>query len=203
MLTDRVMSLEVGRAGGGMIHNILSDIPGLTIIDNGIHGTYDFYAGQCQRLGIMAPPALTFIRNPWQWYVSQWCWIRHVQRPEFPFQGTFREAMETTKKDPSFWYLRSLTWSWHRHQADKAQYVGRMEALEDETVRILLAIIPDLLIEDEVRARVRADWTGRTRCPNGEYEDRFLDYHKYYDAELRGWVAEWDAELIERFQYKF
>jgi hypothetical protein len=78
-----------------------------------------------------------------------------------------------------------------------------MEDLENETVRILLTIIPDLLTEDKIRAHVKSDWTGRMRCPNGEYEDRFLDYQPYYDAELQDWVAKWDAELIERFQYKF
>lgn len=203
MLTDRIMRIGLGRAGEGMHCNLLHTIPGLRIIRGRTHGMYDEYIKQCQSLGISVPPSFVFVRNPWQWYVSQWCWIRHVQRTKFPFQGTFREAMKITKKDPAFWYLRSLTWSWYRHGADKAQYVGRMESLEDDTVCILRTIIPDLITEDEIRAHVQADWTGRTRCPNGEYEDRFLDYRPYYDDELRQWVAEWDAGLIRRFGYEF
>lgn len=203
MLTDQIMRIGLGRAGEGMQYNLLLSIPGLWIINKRTHGVYDEYVGQCRDLDIPTPPSFVFIRNPWQWYVSQWCWIRHVQRADFPFQGTFREAMEITKKDPSFWYLRTLTSSWYKHGADKAQYVGRFENLEDETVRILMAVIPDLVTEEEIRERVRTDWEGRVCCPNGEYEDRSLDYRPYYDGELRQWVAEWDAELIRRFGYEF
>jgi len=203
MLTNRIMKIGLGRSAGAMHMNLIRSIPGMRMVDDRDHAVYDDHVIQCRERGIPVPPSFVFVRNPWQWYVSQWCWIRHVQREDFPFQGTFREAMELTKKDPSFWYLRSLTWSWRYHQAYKADYVGHMERLEEDTVRIFLAIIPDLVTEQQIRDNVRSDWAGRVCCPNGEYEDRFLDYRKYYDDELRGWVAKWDAELIEEFQYEF
>lgn len=203
MLTDRIMRIGLGRAAEGMHVNLLRAVPGLRIINDRTHGRYNGYVEQCRKLGITVPPSFVFVRNPWQWYVSLWCWRRYRQRPEISFQGTFREAMECIKENPSYWHLRSLTYSWQLHGAENAQYVGRMENLEDDTVRILRVIIPDLLTEQQIREHVQSDWAGRVRCPNGEYEDRFLDYHKYYDAELRDWVAKWDAELIGRFHYEF
>lgn len=203
MLAREIMRVGLGRAGGGMQHNLLLSVPGLRIINPKAHGIYDDYVKECRDLGVPVPPAFVFIRNPWQWYVSQWCWMRHVQRSDFLFKGSFRQAMEITRRDPSFWYLRTLTWSWFWHGADKVQYVGRFENLEDETVRILMAIIPDLTTERKIRTHVWADLEGRVRCPGGEFEDGSLDYRKYYDAELKRWVAEWDAELIERFHYEF
>ena len=86
-------------------------------------------------------------------------------------------------------------------QADKVDYTGRFEHYEDEIVRILQSIIPNLITEDQIRVEIaRAGLKNYTRDPDGGHRRPF---QTYYDTRMRNAVAEMEADLIERFGYSF
>ena len=198
MLTDRVMSIAVGRTGFAMIADVLRAIPGLEIIDDGPHQSYGVMEAKCITRGIPVPPAMAFVRNPWEWQISHWCWVNQHGPC---FRGTFPEYIAKVQADPTNFNFRSLAHSWALHGADNAQYIGRYENLYDDVVRFLLEVIPDLTTEVQIRASIAASkWPGQGVFTDGRTHG---DYRQYYDDETRRIVAELESTLIGRFGYEF
>lgn len=198
MLTDRIMSIAVGRSGSGMIADVLRDVPGLEIIDDGPHQPYAVMEAKCIARGIPVPPAMAFVRNPWEWQVSHWCWVsQHGPR----FEGTFLEYIAKVQADPTNFNFRSQTHSWALHGADNAKYIGCYENLYGDVIRFLLDAMPDLTTEAQIRASIAAsDWPGQGMFTDGRTHG---DYRQYYDDETRQIVAELESMLIRRFGYEF
>lgn len=218
MLTDRLMHIHVHRTGGFLVRAVLRQIPGLRIINDHLHLPYERMAEIAQDyLGYM-PPAITFVRNPWAWYVSMWGCIWWY--PNLPFVGTFREYMEAIRDgaidDPNF---VTMTEHWKAMGADKATKTCAFEniqywlwlALEEYADDLLDGMrgpehrwsltntIPEqdpiwAILMGQPRFHPSLEWPSRQRTRH---------YSHYYDAEMRRWVEGWDGELIERFGYRF
>lgn len=194
MLTDLFIHIHLPRTGGSTLRTFIGEIPGVSVIDDRAHLSYSEMAQQCQHI----PPAFVFIRNPWDWYVSQWCWVCQVNKQGF--HGDFREFMKIVKENSiDNWNFKPLSYAWEYLGATNAQYIGRFENLHDETVRILLSIIPSLITEEQIRSGIAK--AGKVKQGLDADGKPHAPYWEYYDGETRYWVARWDAKLIKRFGY--
>lgn len=210
MLSDRILQLGLGRTGGSLFRYVLRNIPGHRLITDAPHSPYDYFVELCKEEKIAIPPVVTFVRNPWSWYVATWCWNLQIKycpiKGQGPWLGSFREFLEVVHEHAiDNWNFYTQASAWTYLQCDKAEYVGRFENLYDEYVRILLTIMPDLVSEALIRKIIKTnEWYGCARCPDGQRDDhQTLDHRKFYDAEDRLWVAKWDAEIIEKHHYEF
>jgi len=147
-----------------------------------------------------APPAVVFIRNPWDWYVSQW--LRNLQISYEGFADSFVQHMTIIRENrvPN-WNFKTLTFAWEWLQADNARYIGRFESVEDDMIRSILAVASDLVTSRELHTIIEK--LGKSRlAPGPKGQDR-KPYWEYYDERLISWVAEWDKNLIARFGYQY
>jgi len=195
---------------------VLRRLPGILIYADPEHGTYDEYKVLVRQLGISMPPAVTIVRNPWEWYVERWCRVRG--HPMTCFFGSFSEYLEEVRRGERFPDFRTQTWclmEWLG--ANDADDVIRFENLFDEIVRIVLKYARDnvmavydacgqgpverMTAEEIVRYFISQEWHYRPALtPEGEPPG---DYKRYYTEENRRWVEEWDEIIIKGFGYTF
>jgi len=207
MVTKAIMLIHVFRTGGYMVQGVLRKVPGLVMVSDRPteHLTYDQMAVVCARERMGNPPAMVFIRNPFDWYVSMWCWVNMA--PNMPPVSEFREYLEvirvrrygTTGTGRNY---SRLSEHWADMGAGKAQWEGRFETLREDFMDIMLKVMPslvnekmlgDLMAKEPIYHPSRHPQTGRH--PG--------DYRQYYTPETRALVEEWDSELLERFGYTF
>lgn len=201
MLFDRMISIGIGRTGHAMLClHVLPKIPGLVVLDERGHTPFQYYKDRCKELNVPLPPAFTFIRNPFEWYVSHWCWTHLIGTF---FKGTFPEYMEKTRTHHHHFGFRSVTMTWAYHGAENATYIGRYENLYADAARIISTIIPDLTTEAQVlEIAQNAPWQGKGRFTR-EGGEHHGDYRQYYDDTCKQIVHDLDGDLIERFGYTF
>ena len=204
LATDRFLLGSIGRTGTGAPAKWLQEIEGLQIISAWAHESFGAMARKCEEAGVAVPPAWTIIRNPWDWYVDVYLWQR---KHAIVRARTFKEFIWSTRHEPGRdGYFRSETAQWHGLGADEAQYVTSFENYDEEVTHTVLALIPDLITEEEIRQKIEeTESVGDSFTlegnpwrlePPGSYRD-------YYDDESRCWVAEMDQKIIERFGYDF
>lgn len=202
MLFDRLITIGIGRVGHTMIcEEVLSKIAGLTLLDPTGHIEFAYYTNRCAELGIEVPPAFVFVRNPFEWYACVWCWQhRHGGK----YIRSFSEYMELVKANPatpSWFRYRSFSRSWEMHNGAMAKYIGRYENIYNDVVRIVTALIPDLVTAERVRELVEtAPYRSKGKFANGE---PLGDYHQYYDEKTKRIVYDLDGALLDRFDYHF
>lgn len=199
MITDRLIHIHVPRTAGTMFRALLDSMPGLVIHNSVAHLPYWLMASHFTG---EVPPAVAFIRNPWEWYVSQWCWVAEIGQRGFQgdflaFMAKVRHNVEHDIMHPNF---RRLSFWWMQLQAGRADYVGRFENLHEEIVAVLLATCGDLVDEGWIRGELSDIGIWRPGRVDGKPHG---PYQEYYTDEIRSWVAEWDEELIKRFGYTF
>lgn len=150
-----------------------------------------------------ALPRIGFIRNPWDWYVSWYFYLKELGTNEFfnrasncgekDFKTTLLAifAMDFIKSSGLggySWYLR------HTFGPDlQAMHLGRFEDLRRELLRVFrdLALpLPEPLIE-AINVHHKSNMSRRDH------------YRTYYDDELRDFVAAKDEAVIRRFGYSF
>lgn len=197
MLTSRFAHVHFPRTGGSTLEAFLGDIPGAEAIDSTPHMPYGDMCLLCISRGHAIPPAFVFIRHPCAWYVSHWCWATHTD--DYRIGGaSFAEFMETIRLGSVI--FRPYTSMWWRQGGDHCQYIGRFENYQVEVVRILRAIIPDLLTESAIRARIQAaGYARRVARPDGQFAG---DWRQYYNSDWLAQVVKWDGGLMKRFGYK-
>lgn len=197
MLTSKFAHIHIPRTGGSTLRTFLGHISGAVVIDATMHMPYDDMEEIQASFGYPMPPAFAFIRHPCSWYVSHWCWMAHtddygVKGVSF---GDFMKALATEAVN-----TRTFTGYWHHLSVDYCQYIGRFENFEDEAVRILRAIIPGMITEATIRAKIRT--AGRVRQvprPDGRPAG---DWRQYYTAGWLAQVVEWDGALMRRYGYR-
>ena len=201
LATDRFMFLSAGRSSTGTVYRGLCEIDGLKIISNIPHEARDSMIEKYEAVGMNIPPAWTIVRNPWDRNVDAYFWDQcRVHRHDGDFKSFLARSMA---REPGF---PSYTDYWNYMGGDKCAYVARYEALDDEVVRVVMALIPDLVTEEFIRQKneeYRDE--GDALLPDGRpwRLEPPGSYIPYYDEESRNWVAEMDAKLIIRFGYKF
>ena len=203
MITDRLLHIHLSRTGGFLFRYVLQNVGGLRILSGAnLHLTYQEMQNQVHG---DVPPAVTFIRNPWEYYVSMWGWLTLAHRdgfPPAPFSAYMDRVKEGSKTNRPY---MTLTHNWKLMGCEQADYIGRFERLKPEIIRILDEIIPDLISPEQTAALLlQAPPFHISPMPGWRYLlDRPRPYHEYYDSELKEQVQEWDGEMIERFGYTF
>lgn len=203
MVTDRFIFIGVPNTGGGAVHHWLPKVEGLRVSKPIIgHRPYSFSVERCRQIGWEVPPAIAFVRNPWEWNVACFCSIRARSRKWFA--GTWEDFLEF-QRFSRHWGLPDLNISgmsavWEYMEADKATYFGKLENYEDDWVAILGKLIPDLITEEEIRAHVgRAGHVSFWMPPGGELRP----YQEFYTPAQRDLVAMLEKDIVERFEYTF
>lgn len=201
LATDRFLFISLGRCSTGTVHKWLCEVPDLRIISSVPHESYQLMADKCIAAGIDVPPVWTIIRNPWDRYVDAYLWDQNCVHLH---DGTFKDFLRRTRAKE--WGFPSLARYWNYLGGNKAAYVARYEDFDNEIVRVVMALIPDLVSEEFIRRKNEEYRTeGDALTPDGkpwrlEPPDSYIDY---YDMEAEAWVAEIDAKLIKRFGYTF
>ena len=201
MITDRLLHIHVPRTGGDVLRYVLQNTDGLQIFSGDEkHLTYQQMRGR-----IDDPlPIITFIRSPWEYYLSQWGWLSAARAAGFP--APFRRYLDMIQaKSATHGLHTTLTRNWDLMGCNEADYIGRFERLRSEIVRILNEIIPDLITPQETGALLsRAPLFTPDTLPGwGPLAKGPSPYRSYYDSDLKKRVKRWDGELIERFGYMF
>ncbi len=202
MVTDRFIYIGMPKTGSGPLDELLPSIEGLQIIRPIVgHRPYSFSVERCERAGWEVPPALVFVRNPWEWNVASFYFIREMNRKWFC--GTWEDFLEYQRYS-RHWGLPDLGISgisavWDYLEAGRATYFGKLENYEDDWVRILGELIPDLVTAEEVRMHVSQPH-GRYLPPDGE---KLRPYQEFYTPAQRDMVAKLEQDIIERFEYTF
>jgi hypothetical protein len=151
-------------------------------------------------------PVLTFIRNPWDWYVSWYhfnlrrggnpngFWGAMSNEGELGFTDTVRKACKVTRTivggDLYSSLFRNLVGDGIGSQR---LTVGRFESFVDDLEVFLSA----------VGAQLKEGGMGRIREGSPLNASTHGHYREYYDDELRDVVRKTCRPLIERFGYRF
>lgn len=196
MFSDRLLHIHIDRTGGHLLWEVVRGL-GLKL-DGPPNEPYSVMVERCTQQGIEVPPAITFTRNPWEWYVSRW--TQNCRRGDF--EGEFKDYLRILQENSGRGrhIVRMSDW-WDEMECGRADHIGRFETLHDDIIRILLAIIPDVATEEKIRHLFDTlPWQKAAITPSGEHPG---PHYTWYDAESQAWVAEWDARLIEAFGYAF
>lgn len=204
MITDRLLHVHVPRTGGLLFRYVLEHIEGLKIFSGPeLHLSH---SEMCKRIGADPPPGVAFIRNPWEYYVSMWVWLCNAQREGFP--APFDDYLDCISEGSIGKFVGvTLSGAWEALGCDNCEHIGRFEHLWAEIVRLTDLLAGDLINPQETRALLeRAPVLHPSWIPGwGDRVNRSppLPYRQYYNQELRQQIAEWDEELIKRFEYEF
>ncbi len=144
----------------------------------------------------------SFVRNPWDWVVSNYAWNRGLHRcyiigTPYEFDGRTPGRVPDWAKDMSF--ERWLPW-W-------------LEGFRPSQLALLTDATGSLLVDEVYRFESIDQAVGSIcRCLNVEFvplrvdtrgERTSADYRDYYTEETRRLVAEHFRTEIERFRYSF
>ena len=213
MVTEQVLFIQMPHTGSGAVHEVLLRTKGLNIIDVVAHQSYKYSVEKCVEAGYIVPPAFAFVRNPWLWNVSMWTWAYHVcgNRRGFAKTGrTFMDFLEFRRKfeegreyegiyDGVF---SGMQGAWRNLGGDEVQFIGRTETIFEDGPRILSTVMPHLVsfgwakeqfLDIGLLNEVNQPGTNHFHGP----------YQTFYTPETRGWIAKWEAEIIDRFGYTF
>jgi len=148
---------------------------------------------------------MVFIRNPFDWYVSMWCWVNAAPNmPPFPKFRDYLEAIRVRRFGTTGTgrnYSR-LTEHWADMGGGKAKWTVRFESLREDFAAIMLKAVPDLVNEKMLRGLMDKEpiYHPSRHPKTGKNPGA---YQQYYDAETRALVEEWDGALLGRFGYSF
>ena len=204
LATDRFLLGSIGRTGTGALARWLGQIEGLQVVVAWAHLSFPAMVTKCREAGIAVPPTWTVIRNPWDWYVDMYLWQR---RHAIIRSQTFKEFVWTTRHEPGRGgYFKPQVSQWYGLGADKAEYVTSFENYDEDVMRTVLALIPDLIIEEAIRQKIEeTESVGDSFTPEGKVWrlEPPGSYRDYYDDESCQWVAEMDKAIIKQFGYDF
>ncbi|HEX8206175.1 MAG TPA: hypothetical protein VF587_08960 [Solirubrobacteraceae bacterium] len=143
-----------------------------------------------------ARPALAYVRNPWDWYVSRYHYARQRhpdRRPPTLIARTFEEEVRAALSRPRTDLFTRRFDRIVRGAAEAGKLtVGRYERLVDDLLDFL----------DGTGAPFDAGLGDRLRAAPRVRASEHDDYRSYYSPELRDLVGERCA-LVARFGYEF
>lgn len=205
MVTDRFIHIGMPHTGGSAIHQWLPQLKGLRVINVEGHKPYSYSVDRCKEVGMAVPPAFTLVRNPWEWNVAIWCWIRRINRKWFC--GSFDDLLEL-QRYTRHWSLPDInvageTAAWEYLECDRAAHICKLENYENDLVEALekLGVIPALIGEAGARNKIRTiGWTNYSAPPDGI---KVKPYQEFYTPAQRTMVEKFEAGIIKRFGYSF
>ncbi len=185
MITDKYIHVHIPRTGGSTLRGISQELTNrgkLKIIDGTAHRTLEQMHWVRGDL-----PAIAFVRNPFDWYVSQY----HRRCDAEGFKGSFEQYFDKYVVKGG----KTLTCWWFYFTGNDVQYIGRFENYTEDILRIVTGLVPqtnreELLTIMDRLGKVRQSWT---RKP----------YEEYYNERLRDAVYAFDSWYFRCFDYHF
>lgn len=199
--TNYFIFVHLEKTGGSWIREVMHFYPGLrpSLPCPAVHAPLSELAPTTKT------PALCFVRNPWDWYVSLYEWKRaniegrrydwalpqkHWSKWHWEVYRQFSDFETSVRESISFpGYFHRLTNHPQIPLHPKRMEDGLARGLLDFLDEIDMSYSPALVSHMETKHKVNVN-------PHEHYRT-------YYSADLRDFVAQRDAELIERFKYSF
>lgn len=207
MLTTRFIHLHIPRSAGGtfrtLIYKLIGNqgVSGCPVVEWLAHQTWTWYEQKARKAGIAVPPTVVFVRNPYEWYVSLYLYIVKTEH----YNGLdleFVEWMEGLREGRfEYHHLRTLTHMWTAYGGDRATHIGRFEHLERDMVRIVSELLKGIVVPERIPGIFRS-LPRRQRAEHPLWNSPY-PYREFHTPQTRRWVEEWDAELLERFEYQW
>ena len=192
MITNRFIHVHLPRTAGttfGIVARRLQ-AHGLVIFDDAAHRPLSERQARCAELGITIPPAVTFVRDPWCWYPSQWRWLRYTHHADF--YGDFAAYMAIVRRRCfSDWNWFSFTGCHHLLGAENVDYTGTVCTFEQDVLAIYARYAPD--IPRAALLHVLADVGIANASPH--------DLACTWRREDAAWVQVEDAAILEKYNY--
>jgi hypothetical protein len=213
MIWSRLMHVHVTSTAGRAFIRVMEHVEKLGVERlwahrHDMHLSYRQLAQWCHGRKLPVPPAVAFIRNPWDWYVRMWSWMRVAYYRQYA--GSFGAYMRIVYRKTSGDYVFDpLTQFWNNAEAYGCEYVGHYEDFRGEMIRILTTIMPDVVTAEQVGGFVdevgvvTPQWEPTVRGTPVSQWKPLRPYQEHHTEVTKRWVAEMDAGLIERFGYKF
>ena len=207
MLTSRLAFIGMPRTGGTFFRSLLKCIPELEFWGKhgwGQHVPYRFLVERCQELGKDVPPSFVFMRNPYTYYVSAWCY--HTMQSKWivgmPFSMEFLEwhgGTPETHRWPHWTY--SAMWEWM--EGDAATTIWKFEDYYGGIRHILAATMGDLISDDDVR-KLLAELPEKRASKLPPHGERLSGYDPkcFWDSDMRRWLEERDGALMKKQGYE-
>jgi hypothetical protein len=222
LVTKHFAFVHVPKTGGTFVHHLCREhLPREWWIDTELqqHSAYRALIRDVRRGLLPAEveelPALCFVRNPWDWYVS---WYHHeITPPEDQARWRF-DAFDIASRDFKRMVTKACTEpvgdqvplqvmrrdgvdlysASHTMLAGYGLETGRMEVGRFENLREDLL---DFLHRHQVPVDGSFEQAVRASAPLNVSQRR--QYREYYDDELRDLVADRGRDLIARYRYSF
>lgn len=191
MISHRIIHIGLGRTGEATIRNFLSQFLGkrITWLDTGAH----LPLGHARTFAPGAP-SFSFVRNPFDWYISYWIGSMKIHK----WRGAFRD----------FFYGREMVSPSMYKQFQclggfEIDYIGRFEHIVDDLVFILGRIIPDIVSEAEIRADAPRflNWSYGTKWVEGV--EQWMREELYTDKDMIDQIYVQDEPIFRQFGYSF
>jgi hypothetical protein len=219
LVTDYFAFVHIPKTGGSFVRRVLTDhLPPDWFLElppaRHQHQGWDELPPAAAGL-----PVLSFVRNPWAWYVSWYHY--HVQLPPDTPRGTFYRTVFDDGANSFAEAVRNACTGNFDHPdgriLETAQrlridfYSARVlnilgTGLDDERLTVghserLVDDLADFL--DRHSVPVREDFRALMLAQPAVNTSRHSSYQSYYDAELRELVASRARLVIERFGFAF
>jgi len=171
LATENFIFIHVPKTGGEFIANAMRQT--CDIYDVGKHVPFRDTPERFREL-----PAICFVRNPWDWYVSWWHWARAHEGETRDFQELVRSSFD----EPKDYYTRVFESMVHdpgTGRRKQLMHQARFEFLREEFV----AFLDDRRIRnDALREAILTNPPGNTSQDRKPYRD-------YYDDDTKTLVG--------------
>ena len=195
MICGRFIHINMGSCAGGTIRSLFSSAYFGDRIDWIYTGAHMTLRDSWEKAGRQDIPSFSFMRNPWDWYLSRWI----IQLRYHRWRGSFRDWFYGRKG-------RGIRFSdvWHSFTDPGVTYVGRFENMEADLLWIFeqLGLIPQKISRQEYcDAFGRAGWTYSSRPWIEGYEQWMRA--DMFTADMLAEIARSDGALIEKYGYTY
>lgn len=218
LVTRHFAFLHVPKTGGSFVRRALTEgLPPEWFLD--VPGPDPHLGWEQLPTAASRLPVLSFVRNPWDWYVSWYHYM--VQKPPgaargLLFHGVFEGGASSFEET-----VRRACTERFQHGDERILQTARDLGADFYTARVLTMLGPGLdderltvgrferLVEDlqgflsRHRVPVPQGFDAQVRARAPVRASQHGSYRGYYDSELRELVATRARPLIERFGYSF
>jgi hypothetical protein len=177
LATENFLFVHVPKTGGEFIANAMRRT--CEVCEVGKHVPFRATPEEFREL-----PAICFVRNPWDWYVSWWHWARAHEGEE----RDFREFVRSSFDQPKDYYTRVFEGMVHdpgSGRRKRLMHQARFEFLREEFVAFL---DHHQISNDALREAILTNPPGNTSKDRKHYRD-------YYDNDTKTLVG---ASLMAR-----
>jgi hypothetical protein len=195
MIGGKIIHIGIGDTGEGMIRvaftaNLINTHK-IRFIDTRAHMNLE-HARELSKA-----PAFTFVRNPWDWYISLYIHRLRNRRWKGSFQDWFYNRDELTFQQ-TFDYFCNIDGELGIDLGN----IGKFETFKEDVIRIIPKLIPDIVSTADAQAwfpSIYRQWSNRPWIEGIEQHLRGELYNEHMNQK----VMLQDAWIISTFGYSF